>query len=56
MNAENFDFFNLNKHKLDDEWIDQPRLYFKHALLLTEARAKVSQLKAQLKEIEAVQE
>ena len=36
----NKDFFSLDKYKLDEEWEEQPRLYFQHALMLADARYK----------------
>ena len=52
MDEQDFDFFNLNKHKLDDEWISQPKLYFKHASLLADAKREAAQLKAELEVVE----
>ena len=47
------DVFNLKKHELDNEWIDQPRLYHKYAIELAESRSAYEQAKANRDVMEA---
>lgn len=46
--AGEFEFFDLNMHQLDVEWIRQPKLYFTYAKKLADARRQVDELRAQL--------
>ena len=43
-----FDFFDININRLDEEWIQQPKMYFKYSELLTNAKEKVERCKARL--------
>jgi hypothetical protein len=43
-----FDFFELDQHRLDEEWVNQPRLYFEYAQKLADASKEVEQKKAEL--------
>ena len=43
-----FDFFDININRLDEEWIQQPKMYFKYSELLTNAKEKVERGKARL--------
>ena len=42
------DFFQLNKHRLDEEWVEQPHLYHEHALALADARQDYERAKTDL--------
>ena len=44
----NFDFFDININRLDEEWIDQPKKYLKYSELLTSAKEIVERCKARL--------
>jgi len=43
-----FDFFEIDKNRLDEEWINQPKLYFQYSDQLTEAKEDVARLTAQI--------
>ncbi len=43
-----FDFFEIDINRLDEEWINQPKFYYKYAELLTDAKEEVERCKAQL--------
>lgn len=43
-----FDFFEIDINRLDEEWINQPKFYYKYSELLTDAKEKVERCKAQL--------
>lgn len=45
---EEFDFFEIDQFRLNEEWIAQPRLYFVYAVKLADARAEHEQAKAKL--------
>lgn len=47
------EFFDLDPNRLDQEWVEQPGLYHKYALLLAEASQRVAEAKAQLEITEA---
>ena len=38
MVQQEFDFFHLDPLRLDAEWVNQPKLFFEHAILLASAR------------------
>jgi len=38
MNTDKFDFFELDQHQLDVEWLRQPKIYHEYASKLAEAR------------------
>lgn len=42
-----FDFFRPDEHRLDQEWLEQPRLFGKHALQLADARREHEETKAE---------
>jgi hypothetical protein len=42
-----YDFFNLDENRLDDEWKEQPKLYFRYAKRLANAKAEYEQKKAE---------
>lgn len=46
----------LDADKLDEHWIDQPRLFMKYALKLADARADVDEAKANLELVRATAE
>lgn len=50
---EEFDFFEIDNLRLNEEWIAQPRLYFVYAVKVAEARAVHEQAKAELDLCEA---
>lgn len=52
-NGDDRDLFDLDKHRLDDEWLLQPRLYRKWATKLADARQEVERAKAALDVAEA---
>jgi len=52
-NGEDFDLFDLDKHRLDDEWIEQPRAFREMAEKLADARRDMAQAKAQFELVEA---
>ena len=39
-------FYDLDRYRLDEEWNNQPRLFYKHAMQLSEARAEHERCKA----------
>lgn len=41
-----FSIFDLDKHRLDEEWVNQPKLFFEYAHKLADARADLEQHKA----------
>ncbi len=47
-NKLKFDFFDIDTNKLDEEWVNQPRKYFKYSELLTDAKEVVERCKARL--------
>jgi len=50
---DEFDFFNLDKDRLDEEWVNQPLLYQEYAIKLANARAKHEQAKTELELVTA---
>jgi hypothetical protein len=42
---DEFDFFEIDLHRLDEEWVRQPRLYFRYASKLADARRDHEQAK-----------
>ncbi len=51
--TDEFDFFDLDKYALDNEWMNQPKLYFKYALKLADAREAFERAKAERDVVEA---
>ena len=45
--------FQIDKMRLDEEWLNQPKLYFKYAKAHADARRKVDEAKNKLKVMEA---
>lgn len=43
-----FEFFDLDLNRLDKEWISQPKIYFKYASKLADARRELEEQKAEL--------
>lgn len=43
---DEFDFFDIDENNLVNIWCNQPKLFFRYATMLTEARTKVEELKA----------
>ena len=43
-----FDFFEIDITRLDEEWINQPKLYFKYSQELTGAKEELERCKAQM--------
>ena len=39
--------FSIDKNRLDDEWLDQPRRYFRYAAELADARRRLDEAKAE---------
>lgn len=50
---EEIDFFDLDKHQLDEEWINQPELYYVHSTNLTEAKRDYELSKSKLELVSA---
>lgn len=50
---KDYDVFELDKHHLDDEWENQPKLYYEAAMKLVDARALFEKAKAARDLIEA---
>jgi len=48
-----FDFFDIDINRLDEEWINQPKIFFKYASQLADARRKLEEAKAELDVIRA---
>lgn len=44
-----FEFFNLDENRLDEEWLEQPKMFFRAARKLAEARADYEQAKSNKK-------
>jgi len=44
--SNDFSVFDLDKNKLDSEWLEQSALYYEHALKLADARADYDEAKA----------
>ena len=43
-----FDFFEIDLERLDEEWLNQPKLYHKHSTLLTKAKEAKERAEVQL--------
>jgi len=43
-----FDFFDIDKNRLDEEWINQPKIFFKYSEELTDAKEELERCKGQL--------
>ena len=52
-NVENYDFFTIDLNVLDQEWMNQPKLFFEYAKKAEKARLKLSEAEAELKLTEA---
>jgi len=50
---DDFNFFEIDEHNLDKEWIKQPSLYFTWARKLADARLAVDEAKSELDVIKA---
>ncbi len=50
---EEFDFFDIDKNRLDEEWINQPKLFFKISCQLATAQRKESEARASREVIKA---
>lgn len=48
MAKEDFDFFEIDPNRLDEEWLRHPGLYHKHAIILANAREEYERKKADL--------
>ena len=46
--VETFDFFDIDINRLDKEWINQPKMYFKYSTKLTDAKEEVERCKARI--------
>jgi len=53
MTQENDDFLSIDRDRLDEEWVNQPRLYYKYAEMLADARLKHDTRKNQLELVRA---
>ncbi len=49
-----FDFFDIDINRLDEEWVNQPKIFFKYAAELADARRRVEEAKAELDIVKAV--
>lgn len=45
---KDFDLFEIDMNRLDEEWTNQPKLYFKYAEKLAEAKERAARREAQL--------
>ena len=45
---DSFDFFEIDLDRLDEEWLNQPKLYHEHSTYLTEAKEEKSRCEARL--------
>jgi len=48
-----FDFFDIDLNRLDEEWIGQPKTFFKYAAELADARKELEEAKAELDVLKA---
>ncbi len=48
-----FDFFDIDINKLDEEWINQPKIFFRYAALLASARRRESEARAEREIVKA---
>jgi len=48
-----FDFFDIDENRLDEEWIGQPKIFFKYAAELADARRRLEEAKAELDVVKA---
>jgi hypothetical protein len=46
--SDEFDFFAIDEHRLDKEWVNQPTLFFTWARKLADARQQLEEAKASL--------
>ena len=46
--TEEFDFFDIDKNILDEEWVNQPKMFFDYASQLADARKDFEEMKAAL--------
>ena len=46
LETDGFDFFELDQHRLDEEWVNQPKLYHRYAEQLADAREMWEKAKA----------
>lgn len=46
MDKKEFDFFEIDPNRLDEEWLRHPRLYHEHAIILADARQELERAKA----------
>lgn len=53
MDKEEFDFFEIDPNRLDEEWLWHPKLYHEHAIKLADARKEYEQKKAELEVLTA---
>lgn len=47
------EFFDIDIHRLDDEWVKQPENYYRHATILADARKEYEEAKVDLELVEA---
>lgn len=50
---ETTSFVEIDRDRLDDEWVGQPKLFYKYARRLADARADLAEAKAELSVVEA---
>jgi hypothetical protein len=53
MPQEDFSFFDVDPTRLDQEWVEQPKLYFRYARKVAELQGAVEQAKAAIDVVEA---
>ncbi len=46
--SKEVDFFNIDMYSLDEEWVNQPRLYHEYAIQLVDAKKELRIVKAEL--------
>jgi len=49
-----FDFFDIDINRLDEEWIGQPKIFFKYASELADAKRRLEEAKAELDVVKAI--
>ena len=56
MKNQEFDIFDLDKFRLDEEWVEQPKLYFESASKLAASRQEYERAKAERDVVKAEEE
>ena len=48
-----FDFFDIDRNRLDEEWVNQPKIFFQYASLLADAQRRESEARAERELVKA---